>query len=85
VANYVLSPDAARSIAEIDTYTAKKFGSEQAVLYLKSLLARFEFIAEDLHRGRHRPELNADYFRYFVGSHTIYYRIISEQVQIIDV
>jgi plasmid stabilization system protein ParE len=55
------------------------------VLYLKSLLARFEFIAEDLHRGRHRPELNADYFRYFVGSHTIYYRIISEQVQIIDV
>ena len=85
MANYVLSPEAARSIAEIDTYTAKHFGPKQAVRYLESLLDRLEFIAEDPQRGMHRPELAADFFSYFVGSHTVYYRISSEQVQVIDV
>jgi plasmid stabilization system protein ParE len=32
-----------------------------------------------------RPELNVDCFSYFVGSHTIYYRITTGQIQIIDV
>lgn len=85
MANYVLSPEAARSIAEIDTYTAKQFGPKQAVRYLEGLLDRLEFIAEDPQRGMHRAELNADCFSYFVGSHTIYYRVTTEHVQVIDV
>lgn len=83
--NYVLSPEAARSIAEIDTYTAKQLGPKQAIRYLEGLLDRLEFIAEDLQRGMHRPELNADYFSYFVGSHTIYYRIKAKHIQVIDI
>lgn len=83
--NYVLSPEAARSIAEIDAYTAKQFGPKQAVRYLESLLDRLEFIAEDPQRGMHRPELNIGCFSYFVGSHTIYYRVVAEYVQVIDV
>lgn len=85
MANYVLSPEAARSIAEIDTYTAKQFGPKQAIRYLESLLDRLEFIAEDPQRGVHRPELNIDCFSYFIGSHTIYYRVKAEQIQFIDV
>jgi toxin ParE1/3/4 len=85
VANYVLSPEAARSIAEIDTYTAKQFGPKQAIRYLESVLDRLEFIAEDPKRGMHRPELNVDYFSYFVGSHTVYYRVVTGEVQVIDV
>ncbi|MFT5572603.1 MAG: toxin ParE1/3/4 [Cryomorphaceae bacterium] len=85
MANYVLSPEAARSIAEVDTYTAKQFGPKHAVRYLESLLDRLEFIAEDPKRGMHLPEPNADCFCYFVGSHTIYYRVTTGQIQIIDV
>jgi toxin ParE1/3/4 len=85
VDSYVLSPEAARSIAEIDTYTAKQFGPKQAVRYLEGLLDRLEFIAQDPQRGMHRPELNVDCFSYFVGSHTIYYRVTTGQIQIIDV
>lgn len=85
MANYVLSPEAARSIAEIDSYTAKQFGPKQAIRYLENLLDRLEFIAEDPQRGMHRPELNVDYFSYFVGSNTIYYRVKAEHVQIIDI
>jgi plasmid stabilization system protein ParE len=33
----------------------------------------------------HRPELNVDCFSCFVGSHTIYYRVKTEQIQVIDV
>lgn len=85
MANYLLSPEAARSIAEIDNYTAKQFGPKQAVRYLENLLDCFEFIAEDPQRGMHRPELKLDYFSYFVGSHTVYYRVVAEQIQVIDV
>jgi len=85
VASYILSPEAARSIAEIDTYTSKQFGPKQAMRYLENLLDCMEFIAQDLMRRRHRPELNTGYYSYFVGSHTIYYRITSEQIQVIDV
>ena len=85
MANYVLSPEATRSIAEIDTYTAKQFGPKQAIRYLESVLDRLEFIAEDPERGMHRPELNVDCFSYFVGSHTVYYRVVAERVQVIDI
>jgi len=85
VANYVLSPEAARSIAEIDAYTANQFGSKQAIRYLENLFDCLGFIAEDPMRGTHRPELNAHYYSYFVGSHTVYYRIISEQIQVVDI
>ncbi|MFT6371864.1 MAG: toxin ParE1/3/4 [Gammaproteobacteria bacterium] len=85
MASYLLSPEAARSIAEIDTYTAKQFGPKQAIRYLESVLDRLEFIAEDPQRGMHRPELNVDCFSYFIGSHTIYYRVTTGQIQVIDV
>lgn len=82
---YVLSPEAARSIAEIDSYTVNQFGPKQAIRYLENLLDCLEFIAEDPRRGVHRPELNSHYYSYYVDSHTIYYRIISEQIQVIDI
>jgi len=85
MANYVLSPEAARSIAKIDAYTREQFGPKQAVRYLESLLDQLEFIAEDPKRGKHRPELDDEYFSYFVGSHTVYYTINSEQILVIDV
>lgn len=85
MAKYILSPEAARSIAKIDAYTHEQFGPKQAVRYLESLLDRLEFIAEDPKRGMHRPEIDADYFSYFIGSHTVYYTINSEQIQIVDV
>jgi toxin ParE1/3/4 len=85
VDSYVLSPEAARSIAEIDTYTAEQFVPKQAVRYLEGLLDRLEFIAEDPQRGMHRPELSAECFSYWVGSHTVDYRVVAEQVQVIDI
>lgn len=85
MAKYVLSPEAAKSIAQIEAYTCEQFGPKQAVRYLENLLDRFEFIAEDPKRGKHRLEIDAAYFSYFVGSHTVYYIINAEQIQIVDV
>ena len=85
MASYILSLEAAKSIAEIDSYTAYQFGPKQAIRYLENLLECLEFIAEDPQRGLHRPELNTHYYSYFAGSHSIYYRIVSEQIQVVDI
>ena len=85
MANYVLSPETATSIAEINSYKVQQFRSKQARRYLENLLNPLEFIAEDPQRGMHRPEIKAGLFSYFVGSHRIYYRFSSEQIQVIDI
>ncbi len=35
--------------------------------------------------GQERNEIKTGYHSAFVGSHTIYYRVVNEQIEIIDV
>lgn len=75
MANYILSPEAARSISEIDAYTEKQFGSLQANRYLESLLDQLNYIAEDPLRVARRYELNISSRALFT---TVYEKTISK-------
>ena len=85
VPRYVLSANAAASIAEIDRYTTEQFGPRQATRYLAHLRDRLEFNAENPELGRVRPDMKSGYYSYFVGSHTIYYLIWSDPIAIINI
>ena len=85
MAKFRLSPNAARSIAEFDTYTKENFGPKQAQRYLESLLDRLEYLAEHPEHGKKRDELKDGYNSYFVGSHTVYYRLEDNTLEVIDV
>ena len=83
--NYILSPNAARSITEINKFTIEKFGERQARRYLENFRDRFRFLVENPLLGRKRNDLEEGYYSYFEGSHTIYYKILGENIAIIDV
>ena len=81
----VLSPEAARSLAGIDDYTAAQFGPLQAIRYLENILDQLDFLAADQKRGNKRDDLGKDLYSYFVGSHTVYYRVSTNRLEVIDI
>lgn len=82
---YFLSPEAQESLRQIKAYSIQQFGAERTRLYLQDILNCFRALAENPHQGLSRDELKPGYFSSFVGTHTIYYRIKSDRIEIIDV
>ena len=85
VFKYTLSPNAASSIADINSYTINKFGPRQAEFYLSNFRDRFKFLVAHPELGIVRDDIKKGYYCYFEGSHTIYYKIIDERIAIIDI
>jgi len=44
-----------------------------------------KLLAAQPSQGKERSEIKAGYYSYFVGSHTIYYRISDTHIDIIDI
>jgi len=82
---YILSPAAQISLKNIKKYTLKNFGQRQTTTYLKKLNERMKLLAAQPSQGKERSEIKAGYYSYFVGSHTIYYRISDTHIDIIDI
>ncbi len=53
--------------------------------YLSNIRTRLLELAETPSRGRIREDLKVGYHSDFVGSHTIYYRIQTTHIEIIEV
>lgn len=85
MARYVLSPAAQNSLRQIKAYSEQQFGLQQTQLYLKNLQLAFRALADNPVRGISRDELFSGCYSHFVGSHTIYYRIQPELIEVIDV
>ena len=72
-------------MAEINKYTIEKFGERQARRYLKNFRDRFNFLVGNPRLGKKRNDIKEGYYSYFEGSHTIYFKILGEDIAIIDV
>ncbi len=82
MAKYTLSPEAQKSLSGIKAYSIKEFGSKKTNSYLQSIRKRMLELAENPSRGIIREDLNAQYHSDFVESHTIYYRIQPNKIEI---
>ncbi len=82
---YVVSPEAQKSLKQIKSFSVKQFGLDRAKRYLNEILLAFRELGENPDRGIIRDELMSGYYSYFVGSHTIYYRIKPGVIEVIDV
>jgi len=85
VPKYILSPNAVLSLKKISTYTLKTHGEQQQRRYINELQERFRYLAGHPKYGKPRDDLKADYLSHPQGLHMIYYRVISDRVEIIDV
>ncbi len=85
MSKYVLSKEAQSSLKEIQIYSAKTFGKERTRQYLASIRKRMKALSENPSPGIVREDLKVGYHSDFIGSHTIYYRIQSTHLDVIDV
>ncbi len=74
MSRWVLSREAGLSLAEIEDYTAQRWGDAQAEKYIRDLFAAFDLLADTPTIGRSRPDIPPPYLGYGVGSHLIIYR-----------
>lgn len=66
-------------------YSYETWGERQTDLYLSSLDQAFVLLGEDPNRGVSCDELVAGYRKFRQGRHVIFYREISEGIEIIRI
>jgi len=82
---YRLSGEAQNDIREISLYTRENWGNKQAKRYLVELAAGFENIARSPKLGKARDEIERGIRSFPVSRHTVFYRTVSECVEIVRV
>jgi len=85
MSKYILSPNAQKSLLSIKDYSLNQFGERQTKVYLQSIQAKFESVADNPETGRRRDEIKTGYLSILIGSHVVFYRISESHIDIIDV
>lgn len=83
--NYQLRRVAEKDLEDIWFYSFEMWGVEQADSYIRSLIAKFEWLAINKLSGRKRDDIKAGYYCFPEGEHVIFYKINDGIVDIIGV
>lgn len=81
---HVTSP-AEEDLVEIWRYTLRKWGEEQADLYIDTLLLRFIWLTENPSLWKPRPELFPDVYSYAHKSHVVFFRASDDIMEILRI
>ena len=82
---YTLRKQAEAELESIWLYSYQEWGVEQADQYLHSLISRFSWLSENPLLGKHREDINADYYCFPEGMHLVFYKILEDGIDIIGV
>jgi toxin ParE1/3/4 len=85
VSRYTLSPRAQSDVDEIWDYTLARWNRDQAEAYLRKIKAAIEVVAIDPLRGRACDEVRAGYRKHPAGSHVLFYRTMSDGINIVRI
>jgi toxin ParE1/3/4 len=75
-----LSARASRDVRIIQRHTLKQWGQEQATFYDEAILRALETLREHPELGKIRDELGIGFRSYRVMRHSIFYRVIDDQI-----
>ena len=82
---HTLTPAARTDLIEIWDYTRTTWSLQQAITYDDALADAFEALAAEPLRGLDLSDVRADYRRWSVGRHYIFYRQMSDTVEIVRI
>ena len=85
MARYKLSPLAQEDIKAIRGYSNKRWGKEKTSVYLSNLRQRLCWLANNPQLGTIRDEVKEGYRSFLEGEHTIFYRIVGKNIEIIGI
>lgn len=79
-----------RSLAKADLesiwlYTCEQWGVAQADTYIKALIQRFDWLAQNPTLGKSRDDIKQGYFCFPEGMHLVFYVVKNKQVEIIGI
>lgn len=77
MSRYVLSPAAQADLEEIWDYTYERWSDDQAETYVREIQRAIELVADNPLIGRSCEEIRTGYRRHAVGSHALYYRLVT--------
>ena len=69
----------------IAIYTQENWGKSQRTLYLKMMNDAFHELSANPKLGTKIDDIRAEYFKYRIGSHMIFYRMVYDDVQIVRI
>jgi len=84
-AAYTLRLRAQGDLESIWHYSFKTWGVAQADHYLRTLVTRFEWLAENPLLGKPRDDIKSGYRCFPEGQHLVFYKIAKRQIDIIGV
>jgi toxin ParE1/3/4 len=84
-AGYSLRQQALDDLESIWLYSYREWGVEQADQYIRSLLSRFTWLAENPQLGKQRAEIKPGYYCFPEGMHLIFYKITRDGIDIIGI
>ena len=82
---YTLRLRAQGDLESIWQYSFGTWGITQADHYLRSLVARFEWLAENSLLGKPRDDIKPGYRCFPEGQHLVFYKMAKQQIDIIGV
>jgi len=68
-----LTPAAQRDLSSVWDYTAERWDAREAETYVLEIRSAIKRIAEQPDRGRGVDEIRAEYRRYAIGNHLIFF------------
>ena len=80
-----VSRRAGTDLDDIALHTLLTWGAPQMERYMRSLDARFLWLAENPDLGRRRDEITPGLRSFLEGSHSIFYRMTGEDIEIVAV
>ncbi len=81
----VAAPAAKADLKEIYRYGLRHWGQKQSDSYIEKLKTHFWSLVEQPATGIERPELLSNIRSFPIESHTVFYRITTETVEIVRV
>ncbi|SHE23285.1 type II toxin-antitoxin system RelE/ParE family toxin [methanotrophic endosymbiont of Bathymodiolus puteoserpentis (Logatchev)] len=83
--SYTLRLKAQGDLESIWQYSFTTWGSAQADHYLRALVTRFEWLADNPLLGKPRDDIKSGYRCFPEGQHLVFYKITQQQIDIIGV
>ena len=80
-----ITPRAREDLKNIGRYTERTSGKAQRNLYLKSIEARFQWLAENPLLGKHRWDICEGYHSFPEGQHVVFYLFSTSTIDIIGI
>jgi toxin ParE1/3/4 len=78
----VLTKPAQRDYNDIELYTLRQWGPEQAITYMGEIEATFELLRDNPRIGQSRSDLGARLLSFPTGHHVVYYRFRANTIRI---